>query len=754
MDYNFLRKTIDLNNLILPNSDKINPILIKNHNNEIKKGLEFFSSEIKLLNVHGFLGTGKRQFINYISDFLEDDVIKLEYYCKEATVCDDIILNFLENLERIFSSRTTTLNAKITTLNVKFLQQISTIKRPIVIILHSFDDILEENLPLVKNFLIKTTKESNIKLIISTRALSPTILDDSIVEKKIFLKALNKDIFKEFLLSNKIEATDTTYDDFYKYTRGYYYYVALSIKIIQAMKISLSEFLQKFNQSEASFDEYLGLTYINMIPVAIRNLFWFLRTIRHGLSLNALAIFEIYDEFSLEYLKTNLMIFYSDDTVYVQDYFLQNIDLSIPKKTEIKLHKYIIGIYEEQLKYNLQDRVLKISRQAMRAEIEYHKSSIQKLSDDINENKNDILPEKTGEKLTSTPTKTDKIEKDISEQIEQALALASNNKNTEALEILNNLLEKDNINLQTLVEIRLNLAKIYKKIEDYKNAQHSYELVEVYYKSHNEVINLNYLFYEITDLYYKTYKNDRAIETIKKVIYSVDTPRSLLIDSCLLLGNIYLDINKFNEALDYYKKALSSIDDDQNIILPELYFKIALINDELEFDKEAFEFYNKCISITKNNSYIALAYSNLGSCYFDNYNNDDAIFCFKKAYSLEKSSNNYEGIYYNAMYIAKILIQENSSKALKYLLEAKKYAEFINEDFYLLESSLTLGDFYYSDKKINKEALIEYFNAYKLSLGLYEESEIEKIKRRIEDMRLRMNKEEFNKIEKMYGKNF
>lgn len=753
MDYNFLRKTVDINNLILPNSDKINPILIKNHNKEIKKGLEFFSSEIKLLNVHGFLGTGKRQFINYISDFLEDDVIKLEYYCKEATVCDDIILNFLEDLEKIFPSKTTTLNAKITTLNIKFLQQISTIKKPVIIILHSFDDIVEENLSLIKNFLIKTLKETNIKLIISTRALSPTVLDDSITEKKIFLKALNKDIFKEFLISNKIEATDTTYEDFYKYTRGYYYYVALSIKIIQAMKISLTEFLQKFNQSEINFDAYLGLTYINMIPVAIRNLFWFLRTIRHGLSLNALAVFEIYDEFSLEYLKTNLMIFYADDTVFVQDYFLQNIDLSIPKKTEIKLHKYIIRIYEEQLKYNLQDRVLKISRQAMRAEIEYHKSSIQKLSNNTNEDKNNDLPEKE-ENLTTTPTETTKIEKDISEQIEQALTLASNNKNTEALDILNNLLEKDNINLQTLIEIRLNLAKIYKKIEDYKNAQHYYELVKIYYESHKEVINLNYLFYEITDLYYKTYKNDRAIETIKKVIYSVDTPRSLLIDSCILLGNIYLDTNNLNQALDYYKKALSSLDNDQKNVMPELYFKIALINDELEFDNEAFEFYNKCISITKNNSYIALAYSNLGSCYFDNYNNDDAIFCFKKAYSLEKSSNNYEGIYHNAMYIAKILVQENPSKALKYLLEAKKYAEFINEDFYLLESSLALGDFYYSDKKINKEALIEYFNAYKLSLGLYEESEIEKIKRRIEDMRLRMNEKEFNEIENTYGKNF
>ena len=98
------------------------------------------------------------------------------------------------------------------------------------------------------------------------------------------------------------------------------------------MKIDLSEFLQKFAQSDMSFDSYLGVTYINLIPTTIRNFFWFLRTIRHGLSLNALAVFELYDEFSIEYLKTNLMIFQVHETIYVQDYFLQDIDISIPEK--------------------------------------------------------------------------------------------------------------------------------------------------------------------------------------------------------------------------------------------------------------------------------------------------------------------------------------------------------------------------------------------------------------------------------------
>ena len=206
------------------------------------------------------------------------------------------------------------------------------------------------------------------------------LLGNIIEDKKIFLKALSKDIFRDYLSQNKISASPKLIEDFYKMTRGYYYYTMLSIKIIQAMKLDLNEFLQKFNQSGLSFDSYLGLTYVNLVPTSIRNFFWFLRTVRHGLSLNALAVFDLYDEFSIEYLKTNLMIFQSDDILYVQDYFLQKIDISIPAKTEVKLHKYIINIYEGQLKSQVKDRAIFISRQAMRAEIEYHNECINGLN--------------------------------------------------------------------------------------------------------------------------------------------------------------------------------------------------------------------------------------------------------------------------------------------------------------------------------------------------------------------------------------
>ena len=751
MNYEFLDSSIEKDNIILPNSDKINPHLLKNNYADIIKAVDFIATEEKFLYVHGFMGTGKRQFINYICEFLSKDVIKLEYYCKEATVCDDILLSFSETIDNHSISKVVNLNAKITTMAVKFQQQISSIKKPFLIILHSFDDVLNENIELIKEMLANIAKEDNVKIIVSTRAMKPSVLGNLKEDRKIFLKAFTKDVFKEFLLANQVSATDRTIEDFYKYTRGYYYYVALSVKILQAMKIDLNEFLQKFNKSEMSFDSFLGVTYVNLIPTTIRNFFWFLRTIRHGLTLNALAVFELYDEFSIEYLKTNLMIFQADETIYVQDYFLQKIDISIPEKTEIKLHKYIIGIYEAQLKATLKDRVVSISRQALRAEIEYHNKCISELENGVIQKQDEIKSENiSSEQKQDDETPSQPLS--VSKQIEIANSLVSAKKITEAIEAFRRILDVENIDLPSLVEARLHLAKLYKESANYQMSCHFYELVETYYKQHNENINLNYLYYEMTDLYFKMYKNERAVETAKKVIYSVDTPQSLMVSACTLLGNIYSDMDNPEEAYSYYKKALDSLDENvENEVLADLYFKFALANDDKGETEQAFEYYNKCIGISENNPYKALAYSNLASCYFDNENYSDAKSCFKKAYDIEKTNNNYDGIYYNASYIAKILIKEGSKRAVDFLIEAKKSAEFINEEFYILESSIALGDYYYNQPEKYKDALREYFKARNLAERISREVDITKIDCRINDMKLRMKQEDFADIERKYA---
>ena len=746
MSYNFLETSFDLNNVTeLPISDKIHPLLLKNNNSEIKKAIEFLNSKEQFLYIHGFLGTGKRQFINYVTSFLQKDVLKLEYYCKESTVCDDILLSFIDTTEKTAQSKAVNLNAKITTLAVKFQAQLASLKKPVIIILHSYDDISDENKSLVVDCFSNVLKNDNIKLIISTRAMFPAVLGETKFDRKIFLKAFSKDIFREFLSENQLTCTDTTFEDFYKYTRGYYYYTALAVKIIQAMKISLNEFLEKFALSGMSFDSYLGMTYINLIPNTIRNFFWFLRTIRHGITTNALAIFELYDEFSVEYLKSNLMIFMVNETIYVQDYFQQNIDISIPTKTEIKLHKYIISIYEKQLKEPLQTREILISRQALRSEIEFHNECIKNLEQGL---KSTPTPEDKQNEATVNKEKP-VLPQDVNSKLEEARKLAEENKKTEAIEKYLDILDDEKLDIQTLNEVRLKLANLYKEIEAYSKAQYYLERVETYYKKNNEVINLSYLYYELTKIYFLMYKSERAIETIKKVIYSVDTPQSLMVSACTLLGNIYTAQKNTDDAYLYYQKALASMDENTpDETLAELYFKYALASDDRGDEKTAFEYYTKCAVLSNDNPYKSLAYSNMGACYFDNGNLCDARDCLKKAYEIEKNNNDYDGIYYNASQLAEVLVKMHDENALEYLKEAKQAAEFLNEDFYIMEADVALGDFYYNIPAQHKNALKEYFKARKIAELIGED--VQEINSRINDMKLRMKNNEFSEIENQY----
>lgn len=748
MEYKFLNSAIDLENINLPQSNKINPFVLKSCYTDAIKALEFLNSDGSFLYVHGFLGTGKRQFINYITDFIDKDVIKLEYYCKESTVCDDILLSFISEIEKSTMAKAVTINSKIMALSVKFSSYLSSIKKPFLIVLHSFDDVSTENRQLIVSSLQNVIKNQNVKIVLSMKALEQDVLGDVKFDRKIFLKAFSKELFQEFLTYNHVTAADATFEDFYNYTRGYYYYTALVINIVKAMNISLNEFLEKFAMSGMSFDSYIGFVYVNLIPKAIRNFFWFLRTLRHGISINALAAFELYDEFSLEYLKSNLMVFQVDETVYVQDYFLQEIDVSIPTKVEIKLHKYIINIYEQQLKEPVATRVLTISRQAMRAEIDYHTKCIDAL-----EHGGKRLVQEVKEKKTENPQKEEPknvIPNDIDSKIQDAKKFEKENKNTDAIEIYNDILNTENINSATLIEVRLFLARIYKKIGEFSKSEHYYELIETYYMKHNEVINLNYLYFELADLYYLSYKQERAVETIKKVVYSTDTPQSLMVSACIILGNIYSEMKKSQDALSYYKKALDSLDENVNEqTMAELYFKYALVCDDLEDSKSAFEYYNKC-TFVNNSPYKASAYSNMAALYYESGNDSDAKDCFEHAYDIEKSNNNFEGIYYNAVYLAKLYSDEDKNKSMEFLIEAKQCAEFLNEENYILEASIALGDFYYNNPNYMKQALSEYYNAKKVAQNMETETDISKIDQRIEDMRLRMNPEDFEKITRKY----
>ena len=749
MKYKFIDELSSQKIINLTESNKIDSFLLKNFSSEISDAVNFLGSEQKFLYMHGFLGVGKRQFINYITEALNKDVIKLEYFCKESTVSDDILLNFINTIEELPISKAVNINPKISVLLSKFKRYINSIKKPFLIILHTLDNVTSENISMLTANISEVLSEENVKIIITTKGIKQDLIPGVEQDTRIALKAFDINLFSEYLNHNSIHISGKILEDFYKYTRGYYFYIILSIKIMQAMKISPDEFIQRIKKAEISFDAYIGVTYINLIPKAIGNFFWFLKMLRHGISLNALAVLGIYDEFSLEYSKSNFILFLADETVYLHDYFIQELEILIPPKIEAKLHKYIIGIYEEQLKMPLKERLIMISRQALRAEIDYHNACISPNTSEKN------IPEASSniDSDSDNQARKNELKNDntYTDTINNARQFVNEKKYTNAIEEYQKLIDTNSLDLAKLSEIRLELARIYYSIGEYMLSSRYYDLVEAYQIHKNESINLMYLYYEMSELYFDMYKIERAIDTIKKVIYSVNSPKTLVVKSCLLLGNIYADIKKTEEAYNYYKKGIDASDSDiESSILSELYFKFALANDDKEDLDLAFEYYNKCISIGNNNQFIAEAYSNLASCYYESANIDDALACLQSAYKIEKQRNNYEGIYYVSLELAKLYSDKSADLALKYLIEAKQSAEFINEEFYMTNAYIALGDFYYNDISQAKEALQEYFKAKSILKNSDEQMNILKIEKRIEDMKLRMDANDFLEIQNKY----
>ena len=187
MDYKFTNNTFDIDTQILPQSNKINSYLLKNSSDEVYKALDFINSSDKFLYIHGFIGAGKRQFIDYICEFIDNDVLKLEYNCGKATVCDDILLAFNEIIEKASGSKGINLNAKITTLNIKFQKLISSIKKPILIIIHSYDEIQDENIKYIKELLTNPIN-ANIDDYLQNNGLDRKTLLDALMARNIVEK--------------------------------------------------------------------------------------------------------------------------------------------------------------------------------------------------------------------------------------------------------------------------------------------------------------------------------------------------------------------------------------------------------------------------------------------------------------------------------------------------------------------------------------------------------------------------------------
>ena len=687
MQYKFLNFYLDKKDLLTQNNEMIDPILIENNAQQLEDIYEFYKNERPILFVNGFLGTGKVQLINYSTNFLSNETIVLKYNCFETTILDDIFLTFFEEFKKLETQKIiNTPKIKSENFNQKIHSYFSTIEKPILIVLDSFEALTEENKKEVVDFILHLVKFQKVKTILIGRTFKASFFPENYPLDRITTNTLEKHLFEKQLKTKKIKYTQKVLDDLYKYTRGYHFFLELSLKIMEVKKLTPEEFLENFKKSFMNYYEYLEKESIDLIPAIAVRFFWMLCLCRHGMSILLLKQLNLYNEETINVLLENKILTKENNQIYVQDYFKEQIDVTIPQNVALKIHQNIIDIYEAQLPLKPLERTILLSRQTMRKEIEYHSLFLPKKINpsDITQNtigyasytkekgldvksqiqqapqptqKAEQKPaEKQGHWIASNENKEVPVPQNVNVNVDVDLnKLGFNVKDLpfkltpQEMEMLADSVasiqkahEKQNININinevhstpeasteqtTPEEVKLTLENIlnlakeqeaqynypkmielyqtaltykddneyynhlpiiytklgyaHQKMSDWDNSIKYYELARDFYEQTFEKAKENYIKLNIANVYFETYKPDKAKNYLIEIINSDDMPEVLTTKAYIALANIEDSLSNINSAYEYYKKAIQISNPAMDTeTLSELYFKYALIADD------------------------------------------------------------------------------------------------------------------------------------------------------------------------------
>ncbi len=741
----------------------INPILIENNLGKIESILEFFNTPSPLLLVNGFMGTGKVQVVNQALSFLNEDVITLKYNCFETTILDDILLEFFDNFKKLTAQGTIpTPKVKSENFTQKINAYFDSIDKPVLIVINSFEQILKDYKQDILDFFFHLSKSYKIKTLIISRKFDYEDFKQNF--QRVSINALEKGIFEKYLREEGFKQIGPLSDELYKYTRGYWFYTTLSVKIMQFRKLSLADFMSGYTQSFQTFNDFILREALSLVDPVSGHLFRFLTIMRHPVNVKLLQTLNLYDADRIAYFVDNLVLTREGSMIYLQDYYKIIAENSITENIAVKIHKSCVDLYNTQLPLKPLERDLLISRQTMRREIEYHSLYLPKKP--VIAQKTVIQPEYIQPVQPVQPTIQEKDEQikhisfvfeteaeemavmnkiansitkfvDISDKKSQALDEV---KDLSLVDLIN-LAKKEEQNFEYLKAVMIyqkaltlnndddyytflptlysRIAEAFKNMSDWFNAQKYFELAVEFYVSTGDTEKINEYKYEIANIFYITFKTDRAEKLLKEIL-SENVSFNLQTKAQLLMVSITGMELKLPDSVEGIEKP----------VLAELYFKYAVNKDDEGDVETAVRYYKKCVETSQDvkvNAYLSSSLTNLASIYDENGKTELAIKYLHESLRLDELSKNYNGIYVSAMKLAEI----NKGKTLEYLMRAKKCAQELNEQFYITSADIALGD-YYGKQRDYKTALQYYENALKTAENDFNK---EKIQTRINDIK-------------------
>lgn len=747
MNREFLNQSIDCEQLINNPNGQAEKYVLKNNEASIKKIHAFFTSDKNILLVNGFAGTGKKQITETFLANANPETHICRFVCSPSSTINDLYLQLSNYFKPKFSGNDFNL---LTSYKDKVQYALARIESNIILAFYNFDLIKEENTTEFLNYINALTDLKNVKTIIVSRTFDSNNITDQNNYSKVMVKALSKELFESYFKDFDINVSNAKFEQLYRLTRGYYLYCTLTLRILINQGISLDEFLNQYFASGLSYDKYIAAAYSKLIIGTTKNAFNLFIQLRHGLNEKALVEIGAFPDNVLKTLSENCFIYKVDDMYYPSNFLKEQLKDDVK---DVVYKSKLVKYYTAQSEKSPDERDFVISRESLINEISYFTETditvkVEKekqeqpkieptveVQQEVKKENEEIINLTPEELLSKTKEALDKY--DYIQALKYLSAILMNQSAYENRELIN-----DSYYL---------LVTAYSKLSKWEYALYYLNLLEEYFRENNKQTELQNILYERANILYKQNKIIDSINILKRIIANT-TDREIIVKSNLLLANISLLANNSLLGLNYIKTSLANITEKTDVsIVSELYFQFAFLSDEFKNEETAIEYYKKCIELNcEPNKYTALSYSNLGEIYSDKELQEEAKKNFEKASELEKSLGNDYGVYYTLSKIVELTPREEKEIRLKLMNDARGFAINSRDNDSIISSTIALGDMYY-DYSMPQDALIEYFNLYTQGKDIMEPENLEKLKSRIQDIKARLGKEEFEKLAPNYN---
>lgn len=628
--------------------------------------------------LEGKSGSFKTEMMNESLAYLDERVLVFKFKFFEGTTLDDIFLSFFEDLKR-YSQQNKISFTKIET--TSFTQRINTylshINKPCLIVFDSLEEVFNKSDVHEKEAILAYIRHLNsmnkFKILLVSHYFDSLFTDGFSNVFSIKVQPFTKEQVAKYFEHYSAFSEGADIESYYDVAGGNTLFLQNSVNIISTLKISLNSFIAEFRTKRLRFDDFLFQKLVKFVIDSTKMSIDYLTLFNLAIGAEYLYSQNILTKDKFGYLKDKNILSEENGCVFIKPYLKKYIINSISHFEKIKIHTYWKDFYSSQLPLPPNKRALFISRNTMRAQIEYHNMFVtqrlpkEKVQADMS------LMSYLNSNLTAWNIKNTNIKdkKDSKDKLQKDKDSVKDNKSGfEKYE-----LTKEEL---SLLAVPIDMRQ-HKETEAKENLQRTFEQKEAKHQQDNTLEHL----YQQALAAQAEHETEKAFN-IYCLMLSQKTRKNFSDYETLILENLAncsQQLNKMSDAIDFYNRLIDLYTvqkDEENINKVKL--KIAFVYKSTYKINQARVILENFIKkkTPASDNVIFKAYIELAQIEDEQSNPDRAVDCFKQAFDMLENFVKIEPDYLANAYFKYALLLDDlnyTEAALKYYQKCITTAE-------------------------------------------------------------------------------